>query len=49
MEYSACVKELEKKNILVSPRAGYVRVAVNIFNSFDDIDRLLEALESLPE
>ena len=48
MDYSACVKALEKKNILVSPRAGYVRVAVNIFNSFDDIDRLLEALRCLP-
>ena len=49
LDYAACVKALEKKNILVSPRAGYVRVAVNIFNSFDDIDRLLEALKCLPE
>ena len=49
MDYAACVQALEKKNILVSPRAGYVRVAVNIFNSFDDIDRLLEALRCLPE
>jgi cysteine desulfurase/selenocysteine lyase len=46
MDYTACVKELEKRSILVSPRAGYVRAAVNIFNSFDDIDRLLEALRT---
>lgn len=49
IDYRACVKTLENNNILVSPRAGYVRVAVNIFNSFEDIDRLINVLRNLPE
>lgn len=48
IDHKTCVKLLEHNHILVSPRAGYVRVAVNIFNSFADIDRLLEALGNLP-
>ena len=42
-----CIKRLEKESISVAPRAGYVRVAVNIFNNFEDIDKLLSVLRSV--
>jgi cysteine desulfurase/selenocysteine lyase len=47
LDSKACVRELEGRGILVSHRAGNVRAAVNIFNSFEDIDRLLETLKGL--
>jgi selenocysteine lyase/cysteine desulfurase len=42
-----CITRLEKESISVSPRAGYIRVAVNIFNNFEDIDKLLSVLRSV--
>jgi selenocysteine lyase/cysteine desulfurase len=42
-----CIKRLEKESISVSPRAGYVRVAVNIFNNYEDIDKLISVLQSV--
>ena len=42
-----CIKKLADQSILVSPRAGYIRVAVNIFNNFEDIDKLLSVLRSI--
>jgi len=41
----AYIKKWKKKNIYVSQRNGNIRVAVNIFNNFADIDRLLEVLK----
>lgn len=40
-------KKLKEKSILVSLRAGYIRAAVNIFNDFEDIDKLLSVLRSM--
>ncbi len=42
-----CIERLTQESISVSPRAGYVRVSVNIFNNFEDIDKLLSALHSV--
>jgi len=42
-----CVKKLKEKSIMVSLRAGYIRAAVNIFNTFEDIDKLLSVLRSM--
>jgi cysteine desulfurase/selenocysteine lyase len=42
-----CIESLAKESISVSPRAGYIRVAVNIFNNFEDIDKLLSVLHSV--
>jgi selenocysteine lyase/cysteine desulfurase len=42
-----CIERLSKESISVSPRAGYIRVSVNIFNNFDDIDKLLSVLGSV--
>jgi selenocysteine lyase/cysteine desulfurase len=42
-----CIKKLKEQSILVSPRAGYIRAAVNIFNDFEDIDKLLSILRSM--
>jgi len=42
-----CIERLAKESISVSPRAGYIRVAVNIFNNFKDIDQLLSVLHSV--
>jgi cysteine desulfurase/selenocysteine lyase len=42
-----CIKKLAKESISVSPRAGYIRVSVNIFNNFEDIDKLLSVLHSV--
>ena len=44
---SECLEKLAKESISVSPRAGYIRAAVNIFNNFQDIDRLLSVLRSV--
>jgi selenocysteine lyase/cysteine desulfurase len=41
----ATIKKCKEKNIYVSQRDGNIRVAVNIFNNFADIDRLLEVLK----
>jgi cysteine desulfurase/selenocysteine lyase len=43
----ACIKKLTRESISVAPRAGYIRVSVNIFNDFEDIDKLLLALHSV--
>lgn len=40
------VKKLSEESIMVSLRDGNIRVAVNIFNNFEDIDKLLSALQS---
>ncbi len=42
-----CFKKLAAAGVHVSLRAGLVRVALNIFNDFRDIDRLLEVLKGL--
>jgi selenocysteine lyase/cysteine desulfurase len=42
-----CVKRLTEESILVSQRAGLIRVAVNIFNDYEDIDKLLTVLQSI--
>lgn len=42
-----CIEKLAKKSISVSPRAGYIRVSINIFNDFKDIDKLLSVLHSV--
>jgi cysteine desulfurase/selenocysteine lyase len=42
-----CVEKLAEESIMVSLRDGNIRVAVNIFNNFQDIDKLLAALQSL--
>jgi len=42
-----CVEKLAKESISVSPRAGYIRVSVNIFNNFEDIEKLLSVLHSV--
>jgi len=42
-----CIEKLAKKSISVSPRAGYIRVSINIFNDFKDIDKLLSVLRSV--
>lgn len=41
----ACIKKCKENNIYVSQRDGHIRVAVNIFNNFADIDRLFEVLK----
>jgi selenocysteine lyase/cysteine desulfurase len=40
----AFVKKCIGKNIFITLRDGHIRVSVNIFNNFTDIDCLLEAL-----
>jgi selenocysteine lyase/cysteine desulfurase len=42
-----CAKRLKKESIMVSLRAGYIRIAVNIFNDFEDIDKLLSVVRSM--
>jgi cysteine desulfurase/selenocysteine lyase len=44
-ENEAYIKKCKQKNIYLGQRNGNIRVAVNIFNNFADIDRLLEVLE----
>ena len=41
------VDRLAEKDIYVSLRAGFIRVALNFFNNEDEIDRLLDALRTL--
>lgn len=42
-----CIKKLSQESISVSLRAGFIRVSVNIFNNFEDIDKLLSVLHSV--
>jgi selenocysteine lyase/cysteine desulfurase len=42
-----CAKKLSDESIMVSLRAGCIRVAVNIFNDFEDIDKLLSVLDAM--
>ncbi len=42
-----CIKALSKNKIIVGARGEGIRVSVNIFNNFEDIDRLLEVLSKL--
>ena len=42
-----CLKTFAKNNIYVSPRNGNIRVSVNIFNNFADIDRLIQVLKDV--
>jgi selenocysteine lyase/cysteine desulfurase len=42
-----CIEKLTQESILVSPRAGYIRVSVNIFNNMEDIDKLLSVLRCI--
>ncbi len=42
-----CAQKLAEESILVSLRAGCIRVAVNFFNDFDDIDKLLSVLSAI--
>lgn len=42
-----CIERLAEESISVSPRAGNIRVSVNIFNNFDDIEKLLKVLRSV--
>jgi selenocysteine lyase/cysteine desulfurase len=41
----ACIKKFIENKIYVSPRNGNIRVSVNIFNNFADIDRLFHVLK----
>lgn len=42
----AASSHLEARNIYVSSRGGSLRVAPHVYNTFDDIDKFLEALGS---
>ncbi len=42
-----CIKKLSQESISVSLRAGFIRVSVNIFNNFEDIDKLLSVIHSM--
>lgn len=42
-----CIKRFAENNIYVSPRNGNIRVSVNIFNNFADIDRLFKVLKDV--
>ena len=42
-----CIKTLSKNKIIVGARGEGIRVSVNIFNNFDDIDRLLEVIKTI--
>lgn len=41
-----CIKNLARNKISVGERAGNIRASLNIFNNFEDIDRLLEVLKN---
>lgn len=43
----ACIKKCSENRIYVSPRNGNIRVSVNIFNNFADIDLLLKVLKEV--
>jgi selenocysteine lyase/cysteine desulfurase len=40
----ACIKNLKENNIFVSYRDGKIRVSLNIFNNFEDIDSLVNSI-----
>lgn len=42
-----CIERLTQESISVSPRAGYIRASLNIFNNTEDIDKLLSVLRSM--
>jgi selenocysteine lyase/cysteine desulfurase len=42
-----CIKTLAKNKIIVGARGDGIRVSVNIFNNFEEIDGLLKVLENL--
>lgn len=42
-----CIKKFTENNIYVSPRNGNIRVSVNIFNNFADIDRLFKVMKDV--
>jgi cysteine desulfurase/selenocysteine lyase len=44
---SIAIEKLAEESVSVSPRAGYIRAAVNIFNNYRDIDKLLSVLRSV--
>lgn len=41
------VKQLAEESILVSLRGGFIRVSINFFNDFEDIDKLITVLRSM--
>jgi selenocysteine lyase/cysteine desulfurase len=41
------VKALAERRIIVSARGRGIRVSVHMFNNFEDLDRLLEALAEI--
>jgi len=41
----SCIKNLEENNIFVSFRDGNIRVSLNIFNNFEDIDSLVNSIK----
>ena len=41
------VKALTQRNILTAARGRGVRVSLHIFNTFEDVDRFVEALEEI--
>lgn len=42
---SAAVRELQRKSVVVTPRGGGLRVSTHVFNSEEDVEQLLWALE----
>jgi cysteine desulfurase/selenocysteine lyase len=44
-----CLKRCTEARIYLSPRAGFLRVSANIFNSPADIDRLLDVLQEIKQ
>jgi cysteine desulfurase/selenocysteine lyase len=45
-ENRLCIKRLAKAKISAGERGGNIRASLNIFNNFQDIDRLLEVVKS---
>jgi selenocysteine lyase/cysteine desulfurase len=45
MDASAVAQQLEKRQILVNPRNGRLRVALHAWNNADDLQRLTMALQ----
>ena len=41
------VEELEKRSIYAAFRTGFIRISLNIFNNYEDIDSLLKELKNL--
>jgi selenocysteine lyase/cysteine desulfurase len=40
-------KTLEKRQIFVSQRAEYMRIAMHVYNTSDDLEALIECIESV--